>query len=324
MAISNSYSSFSKISTSCFLLIYYVSILLPSANSVSFNITSFNPDLMDIQYDGDATPEAGSIQFNRVDYLYRVGQAVYSNSIPIWDSDTGKVANFTTHFTFRIDTGDSVPTRYGHGLSFFLAPFCFQIPPNSGGGFLGLFNTRTSNSSRNGIVSVEFDSNPDTEWDPNYEHVGININSIASKVTAPWNASLHRSEIGNAWIVYNSSAMNLSVYWSYGSNPNSSISYLVDLKEILPRRVMVGFSAATGIYVEKHFVYSWELSSDLDFNLDSSIEKWDTDLIIIVSLGVTVGIAAAVLETLLIIMAIKNYRKRSNGNKEVTNLASSM
>ncbi|GAB4847192.1 L-type lectin-domain containing receptor kinase IX.1 [Ancistrocladus abbreviatus] len=148
-----------------------------------------------------------------------------------------------------------------------MAPVGFQIPPNSNGGLLGLFNTTTSDSLENHIIAVEFDSFPNPEWDPPFEHVGINNNSIASAVYTPWNASLHSGDTTDAWITYNATNKNLSVFWSYRFEPNysknSSLSYQIDLTRILPEWVTIGFSAATGMYVERHNLQSWEFSSNM-------------------------------------------------------------
>ncbi|KAK9231441.1 hypothetical protein WN943_021675 [Citrus x changshan-huyou] len=77
---------------------------------------------------GDAISSVGAIELTKNnEYLCRVGWATYAERVSLWDSDT--------------------------------APAGFQIPPNSAGGFLGLFNTTASFSSTNHIVSEEFDSN---------------------------------------------------------------------------------------------------------------------------------------------------------------------
>ena len=47
-------------------------------------------------------------------------------------------------------------------------------------------------------------------------------------------------------------------------NGNSSLSYIVDLKTILPEWVSVGFSGATGLVTELHTILSWSFSSTLD------------------------------------------------------------
>ncbi|KAM5555457.1 hypothetical protein ABKV19_023400, partial [Rosa sericea] len=42
-----------------------------------------------------------------------------------------------------------------------------------------------------------------------------------------------------------------------------SITYHVDLREVLPERVTIGFSASAGLYLGRHFLYSWEFNSTL-------------------------------------------------------------
>jgi len=118
---------------------------------------------------------------------------------------SGKVADFTTHFYYGhiMDKQDKAATYYG-GTAFFLASFGYQIPPNSAGGYIGLFNTTTSDFAGNQIVLVDIS----TDWDPAYQHVGINVNTIASAVTTPWNVSLHDGDTIDVWIVYNASCYN--------------------------------------------------------------------------------------------------------------------
>lgn len=179
---------------------------------------------------------------NKVNYLCRVGRATYAERVPLWDSTSGNRSDFTTHFSFIVDTLNS--STYVNGLAFFLAPVGFEIPPNSDGGFLGLFNTTTSDSSQNQIVLIEFDSFVNSEWDPPVQHVGINNNSIHSGVYTPWNASFHKADITNATIVYNATTKNLSVYWAYQNTftpqENASLSYTIDLSKVLPEWVTIG------------------------------------------------------------------------------------
>ncbi|OMP01655.1 hypothetical protein COLO4_11698 [Corchorus olitorius] len=165
--------------------------LLPYVNSIHFKINRFVPETTNIVYEGDARPFVGAVDFNSVAYLCRVGRVSYYESIPIWDSSTNKAADFTTHFSFYIDTLNRSILKYAAGLAFFLAPVGFEIPPNSAGGFLGLFNTTTSHSPENQIVLVEFDTFPNPQWDPPVQHVGINTNSISSAKHVPWNFSLY-------------------------------------------------------------------------------------------------------------------------------------
>ena len=171
---------------------------------------------------------------NKVDLLCRVAWTIYAKKVPLWDHDTGKLTDFTTRFSFNIDTMDR--SSYGDGLAFFLAPVGFDIPRNSAGGVLGLFNTTTIYSPQNQIVLVEFDSSVNTEWDPHFTHVGINNNSIASAIYTPWNASFHSKDTADVWIIYNATTKNLSVSWTYQRTSNSqestSLSYQIDLMKV--------------------------------------------------------------------------------------------
>nr|GME05282.1 L-type lectin-domain containing receptor kinase IX.1-like [Ipomoea batatas] len=287
--------------------------------SVYFKATRFSPDVTDIIYEGDAVASVGAIEFNKVNYLCRVAHAIYREKVPLWDPDSGKLADFTTHFSFIVDTQNR--SSYGHGIAFFLAPVGFQIPPNSVGGFLGLFNTTTSDSSQNHIVAVEFDSFYNEEWDPKYEHVGINTNSISSVVTAPWNVTLHSGETADAWITYNSSTKNLTVFWSYGTGPNSSLSYHIDLKEVLPQWVNIGFSAATGTNVERHILESWEFRSSLD--IEESHGGKARKIGLIAGLTAT-GVVLISIGLLLLFIILKRKRRQKITNKTPTPEATSL
>ncbi|KAK1358790.1 Concanavalin A-like lectin/glucanase superfamily [Heracleum sosnowskyi] len=278
---------------------------------LDFQISRFDPDQSNILYQGDAIPSVGAIEMiDKITYQSRVGRVMYAETVPIWDSDSGKLADFTTHFTFTIDTR-SLPT-YGHGLAFFLAPVGFQIPPNSAGGFLGLYNTSNSDSSANQIVSVEFDSYPNPEWDPPYEHVGININSISSSVNTSWNASLHSGDTADVWIVYNASITTLSVSWAYKENPsfrkNSTLSYQIDLREVLPEIASIGFSSATGQNGERAIIKSWKFNSTLTKEDTSSNTK---KVKVIVFTTVSVG----VLFSLIMLVFFIWFRRRRIAKK---------
>ncbi|PRQ48396.1 putative protein kinase RLK-Pelle-L-LEC family [Rosa chinensis] len=164
--------------SSASLHVFFSLLFLPYASSIYFKLPRFEPNAGNILYQGDAAPSIGAIDLiNTRAFVCRVGLATYAQRVPLWDTSTGKsiflfklsnrkLTDFTTYFSFIIDT-DGYPT-YGHGTAFFLAPVGFQLPPNSVGGFLGLFNTTTSDSSgnkifgeRNWLVSWEFSSTLD-------------------------------------------------------------------------------------------------------------------------------------------------------------------
>ncbi|KAL1153171.1 hypothetical protein V6Z11_A09G157900 [Gossypium hirsutum] len=160
------------LNTHCFFLLIFVQLFLPFACPVSFDITRFDTTTNNIAYEGDAHPSLGNLELNIVEYLCRVGWAMYTEPIRIWDSSTLSLTDFTTHFSFTINTRNA--SNYGNGFAFFLAPVDYQIPPNSAGGYLGLLNSSTATgTSRTQIITVEFDSYSNGDWDPPTEHVGI-------------------------------------------------------------------------------------------------------------------------------------------------------
>ncbi|KAE9450071.1 hypothetical protein C3L33_18023, partial [Rhododendron williamsianum] len=170
------------------------------------------------------------------------------------------------------------------------------------------------------MVTVEFDSYPNPEWDPAHEHIGINNNSIGSVITTPWNASLHSGETCTASITYNASTKNLSVFWSYGGNSEGSLSYKIDLTEILPEWVMVGFSAATGKYLEKHTLESWAFSSS--FSKKTARGKHTNDIKLIVALTVSMGVLIFGAGIFIGSVIVRKRRRVRRKKTEKTNLTS--
>ncbi|KAJ0096558.1 hypothetical protein Patl1_28374 [Pistacia atlantica] len=241
-----------------------------SANLVSFNYSCFPINTPNILFEGDAFPSNDVLQLrkNQADknLIRSVGRATYNQPVTIWDAKTGKLTDFTAHFSFIIKALNT--SNNGDGIAFFFAPFDSTIPDNSTGGYLALFSpdTAKTNTSKQ-IVAVEFDSFQN-EWDPSSDHEGVNVNSIISVATVDWKSSIKNGSMANAWVSYNSGTQNLSVFLTYADKPvfsgNSSLWYIVDLREVLPERVKVGFSASTSEVVEIHNIISWSFSSTLD------------------------------------------------------------
>ena len=120
------------------LFIFFL-LLLPHANSISFNFHSFQPSLNNtITFQGDAFSSNGVLQLNS-----SAGRASYAEPMHLWDASTGRLKDFHAEFSFIVKAvGTS--TLHGDGLSFFIAPFESKIPNNSSGGYLGLFNSEVA------------------------------------------------------------------------------------------------------------------------------------------------------------------------------------
>nr|AAB51457.1 lectin precursor [Styphnolobium japonicum] len=277
MAISN--TNFLQTKKPLFLpILAFITIFLMllnrvnSSDSLSFTYENFQPNPEDLILQRDA-----SITSNETLLLTRtsngkpqkgsVGRALYYAPVRLWDKSTGRLASFETSFSFVITSPTTDP---GDGIAFFIAPP--DTTPGYTGGLLGLFNSSTvqSNSSDHGvafhnslpqIVAVEFDTYINGGRDPNYRHVGIDVNSIKSVSTTKW--TWRNGVEATANISYNPVSQRLTAVSSYPNSEPITVHYDIDLKTVLPEWVRVGFSASTGENVEINSILSWSFSSSL-------------------------------------------------------------
>nr|Q41159.1 RecName: Full=Bark agglutinin I polypeptide A; AltName: Full=LECRPA1; AltName: Full=RPbAI; Flags: Precursor [Robinia pseudoacacia]AAA80181.1 lectin [Robinia pseudoacacia] len=236
-----------------------------STGSLSFSFPKFAPNQPYLIFQRDAlVTSTGVLQLtnvvNGVPSGKSLGRALYAAPFQIWDSTTGNVASFVTSFSFIIQAPN--PTTTADGLAFFLAPVDTQ--PLDVGGMLGIFKDGYFNKS-NQIVAVEFDTFSNIHFDPKGRHMGINVNSIVSIKTVPWNWT--NGEVANVFISYEASTKSLTASLVYPSLETSFIVHaIVDVKDVLPEWVRFGFSATTGIdkgYVQTNDVLSWSFESNL-------------------------------------------------------------
>ncbi|XP_041016526.1 L-type lectin-domain containing receptor kinase IX.1-like [Juglans microcarpa x Juglans regia] len=284
----------------CIVLFVFFQIFIPFAHPFFFHLDSdsSNPN---INYEGDARPSIGKIVLPASDLPYRVGRAKYAKPLHLWDSClTGSYgADFTTHFSFTID---NVNVSGPSGLAFFLARVGYELPPNSAGGELGLFNsTSDTDMTKNRIVMVEFHTS--------MQRVGISENSPRSTVNTNWDAKSHAGKAANVWITYKASTKNLSVFWTYEKNPvfkgKSHLSCHLDLKEVLPQFIKIGFSASTSSTHERYTIHSW----DFHLNLNQSCNKMRRTIL---ATSVAAGFLIMMLLTSIISWLVLKRRRIGN------------
>ena len=218
-----------------------------------------------ITYQGDAIASNGTIQLtkvkNSINMPFSVGRASYAIPMHLYDPKIG-LASFTTTFSFIVRSNGQI---VGDGIAFFIvAPNHSKIPESSSGGYLGLFSPETAfNSLQNQIVAVEFDTFAN-QWDPPYAHVGINVNSIRSLQTVRWAIESDDNVLTTvvATINYDALSHRLSVVVNSVNRTTISFSEVIDLRAFLPEWVIVGFSGATGGFVETHEILSWTFNSN--------------------------------------------------------------
>ncbi|KAH0634650.1 hypothetical protein KY290_038115 [Solanum tuberosum] len=259
-----------------FASVSYFVLIIPFVTSLSFNFDSFNPNDQNITYEADAYPN-GVIQLTKNEQGSglndSIGRATYSKTLYLWDKASGNITDFTTHFSFGINSlGKNL---YADGLAFFLAPAGSRIPDkkSAAGGGLGLaIDSRQNTSKNHPFVAVEFDTFKNY-YDPPGDHVGVNINSMVSVVNVTWFSSIPNGKRTDAWITYNSTSKNLSVVFT-GFQPQGNttvtflqtLSYNIDLRDYLPEWVTFGFSGATGSLFALQTIYSWNFTSSLKYN----------------------------------------------------------
>ncbi|XP_044336259.1 L-type lectin-domain containing receptor kinase IX.1-like [Triticum aestivum] len=261
-----------------FMLLYYsiCSLHLPHATSLSFSFNFSQPggyDAQNFSFQGDAYYDSQSqtIELTKAggspNIQNSVGRALYAQPVPLWDAITGELARFTTSFTFEIKVNSELS---GDGMTFFLGHYPpTSIPdPLDNGRNLGLFNKSvgTVATGDNRVVAVEFDTFLNVESDNSDSHMGIDVNSIISR--AYTNVAVPGKNL--------TSNLPMTCHISYSNDTKILAAVLqivdvtyrvntsVDLRQMLPSVVAIGFSGATGVAVEQHQIMSWSFNSTLD------------------------------------------------------------
>ncbi|RVW75768.1 L-type lectin-domain containing receptor kinase IX.1 [Vitis vinifera] len=253
--------------------IFFFLIFFPSATSLSFNFSSFGSNDHNISFDeaGDAVYSSdGCIQLTRNENDKQSndswGRAMYSERLYLWDQTSRNLTDFTTNFSFVINSQDH--NQYADGLTFFLNGT--QLHTDTLGETLGLANEKNeTNKSAVTFIAVEFDTFTNAaKRDPEGEHIGIDINSMISVKTVNWSSNITGGKLNHVSISYTSSSHNLSVVLitevTDSTNTTQSLSYKVDLREYLPEYVTMGFSGSTGSYFQINKICSWNFSSTLE------------------------------------------------------------
>ncbi|KAL6313118.1 hypothetical protein AAG906_021649 [Vitis piasezkii] len=219
----------------CFMISTFFFLIFPSATSLSFNFTTFEPNNGQISFEGDArysSDDGIELTRNKKDKSMDSswGRAIYKEQLCLWDHNSRNLTDFTTNFSFVIDSLHN--STYADGLTFFL-----------NGTQLPLY------------------------VDPVSDHVGIDINSMISVKTVNWSSNIKEGKLNHVSIRYTSSSQNLSVVLITelmdDKTTSQSLSYKVDLREYLPEFVTIGFSGATGKLFQINNVFSWNFSSTL-------------------------------------------------------------
>ncbi|CAL0332927.1 unnamed protein product [Lupinus luteus] len=248
-----------------------------ASDSLSFTYGDFDQDELDLIFQGDAKVTSTKVlQLTKtnsegVPQERTFGRALYSAPLRLWQKSTGRLSGFESTINFVLTSPTTIP---GDGFAFFIAPTDTTIPSDTQGGYLGLFSPETAlNTSASQVVAVEFDTyfGNDNPWDPKYTHIGINVNTIESSAHVKWNRV--EGAIGTARINYNAGTKKLTVVSSYPGSEVYTVSYVVDLRNVLPEWVRVGLTGASGGCVEVHSIQVWYFSSSLQYTNNANNKK---------------------------------------------------
>ncbi|KAH9304190.1 hypothetical protein KI387_008594, partial [Taxus chinensis] len=177
------------------------------------------------------------------------------------------------------------------------------------------------------------------DWDPDDNHVGIDVNSTSSKKivslsneTAGSDSDLNNGKYWDAWVDYNGGPRQLQVFLLYNPSGNINniskpqkpiLSYDIDLREFLPESITVGLSASTGFSAETHTVHVWNFSCEYSWEIPTSAhpndgsdegnEKSSTSVKVIL-----ISVFASVVAVVCFIFVGRwwNFRKIKRGGEE--------
>ncbi|KAL6347091.1 hypothetical protein AAG906_012342 [Vitis piasezkii] len=300
----------------CFMISIFFFLIFPSATSLSFNFTTFEPNNGQISFEGEArysSDDGIQLTRNQQDKTmgHSWGRAMYKEQLYLWDRTSRNITDFATNFSFVINSLNR--SVHADGITFFLNGT--QLPSGKFGENLGLTNNVT-NTTVIRFVAVEFDTFCNkAKRDPVSDHVGIDINSTISVKTVNWSSNIEEGKLNHVSIRYTSGSQNLSVVliteFLDDKTTSQSLSYKVDLREYLPEFVTIGFSGATGNSFQIHNIYSWNFSSTLQ--PPNPVEPGDGK-----KTGFVVGLSVGVVVVLCGLGLVWHHlrKKRNSGGEE--------
>ncbi|XP_022887361.1 L-type lectin-domain containing receptor kinase IV.2-like [Olea europaea var. sylvestris] len=249
------------------LLVTYCLVLPVISEDLGFKYNGFK--LANLSLDGKAVITSSGLL--KLTNMVKQGQghAFYPSPINFKDSN-GSAYSFSTSFVFTMES--IYPDLSAEGMTFVIAStkgLQGALPAE----YLGLFIEPNNENFRNHFFAVELDTIKNNQFgDINFNHVGIDINGLESKVSKPAgyyangnsvfrDLTLFSGKPMQVWVEYDGLSKKISVTLAplKANKPNTpllSLSY--DLSPILKQTMYVGFTSATGpVPTTSHCVLGW-------------------------------------------------------------------
>ncbi|KAL5707336.1 hypothetical protein ACHQM5_025395 [Ranunculus cassubicifolius] len=315
-------------------LTLFIVILLPAAivaENYEESFLSFSPanaSIFTLLSSSTISTNPGALQItpdsmnNAFSLQNKSGRAVLSRPFKLWDgeannSTSDKVASFNSTYLINIYNPSNTSSP-GEGFAFIIAPD-LTIPSASEGQYLGLTNATTDGNSSNYLIAVELDTQKN-DFDPDDNHMGLNINSIRSNKTV----SLTRNGITiisdpdtaanwTVWVQYDGVEKELKVYMAAQGMPRPRTPLMdekLNIRDYVKQESYFGFAASTGNWTQLNCVLGWNLTVEiLPKEKDT---KW---------VKVLVGVGVPVLALLaLAVVGLVYYLKKRRRNLDDPNI----
>ncbi|KAK1361890.1 Clade XVI lectin receptor kinase [Heracleum sosnowskyi] len=252
----------------------------------------------------------------------RSGRALLPRKFKLWDGDlksvnktTKRIASFNSSFQINIYRPGDDPAA--EGLAFVIAPD-LNMPLHSYGQYLGLTNKSTDGDKNNKFVAVEFDT-AKQDFDPDGNHVGLNLNSIKSVNTSSLSRfGIELAPIGlrlyNIWVNYDGVKKILEVYIANQTEESKD-----GPAPPMPKEPVMRQDLNLALYVEEYSYFGFSASTGNDTQLNC-VRKWNLTVSYLADeeapvLKIVLGVGIPVVVLLIVgvgfmVVYVKKQRKK--------------
>ncbi|XP_057836120.1 L-type lectin-domain containing receptor kinase SIT2 [Cryptomeria japonica] len=258
----------------CVILVFFLfplSLIVDAHTNFIYN--QFNASTLELF--GNASVKSDAISLTHYSQ-YSIGRAFYRYPVRMKDpASLNSMSSFSTSFVFSIVPSPN--SRSGYGMAFLMTPH--KSPEGYlSTQYLGLISNISSvGKAYNHLIAVEFSTLKNLEFrDINDNHVGVDLNDLRSVNASPagfWKGNNQFQDLNlksgqniQAWIDYDhlQNELRVTIAEAGSQRPETPLIHMknTSLPNIVVEEMYVGFSAATGVFLEENYVLSWSFSTN--------------------------------------------------------------